>query len=174
MPDHKSALIVQQLGALFNVAPFARDRRRPRRTCRRVGGGAPRAGLAGDERTGFWELRCTEFDAKPFFDGAVEPCINGGALALGAYFGHPSESLSRRLFDEQLDDGDRNSEAPKSARLSFHTTVCVLEGLPEYQRAVGSAPEIAAARQRGEENLLERGLFRQRSPARSQVRRCCS
>jgi hypothetical protein len=39
----------------------------------------------------------------------------------------------------------------------------VLEGLLEYERAVGSAPEIAAARRRGEQYLLERGLFRRRS-----------
>jgi hypothetical protein len=39
----------------------------------------------------------------------------------------------------------------------------VLEGLLEYERAVGSVPEIAAARRRGEEYLLERGLFRRRS-----------
>ena len=35
--------------------------------------------------------------------------------------------------------------------------------LLEYERAVGSAPEIAAARRRGEEYLLERSLFRRRS-----------
>jgi hypothetical protein len=104
-----------------------------------------------------------EFGAKPFFEGEVEPCINGGTLALGAYFGHPTESLARRLVGEQLDDGGWNCEAPKSARSSFHTTICVLEGLLEYQRAVGSVPEITAARRRGEEYLLERGLFRRRS-----------
>ncbi len=104
-----------------------------------------------------------EFGAKPFFEGEVEPCINGGALALGAYFGRPTESLARRLVGEQLEDGGWNCEAPKSARSSFHTTICVLEGLLEYERAVGSAPEIAAARRRGEEYLLERGLFRRRS-----------
>jgi hypothetical protein len=104
-----------------------------------------------------------EFGAKPFFDGEVEPCINGGALALGAYFGRPTQSLARRLVGEQLDDGGWNCEAPKSTRSSFHTTICVLEGLLEYERAVGSAPEIAAARRRGEEYLLERGLFRRRS-----------
>jgi hypothetical protein len=95
--------------------------------------------------------------------GEVEPCINGGTLALGAYFGRPTESLARRLVGEQLDDGGWNCEAPKSARSSFHTTICVLEGLLEYERAVGSAPEIAAARRRGEQYLLERGLFRRRS-----------
>ena len=104
-----------------------------------------------------------EFGSKPFFEGEVEPCINGGTLALGAYFGHPTESLARRLIGEQLDDGGWNCEAPKSVRSSFHTTICVLEGLLEYERAVGSAPEVASARRRGEEYLLERGLFRRRS-----------
>jgi hypothetical protein len=103
------------------------------------------------------------FGAKPFFEGEVEPCINGGVLALGAYFGRPAERLARRLVGEQLGDGGWNCEAPKSERASFHTTICVLEGLLEYERAVGSAPEIAAARGRGEAYLLERGLFRRRS-----------
>src|SRR5258708_4621217 len=85
-----------------------------------------------------------EFGKKPFFEGEVEPCINGGALALGGYFGRPTESLARRLVGEQLDDGGWNCEAPKSTRSSFHTTICVLEGLLEYERALGeaSAPEI--------------------------------
>jgi hypothetical protein len=56
-----------------------------------------------------------------------------------------------------------NCEAPKSRRSSFHTTICVLEGLLEYERATGSAPEIVAARKRGEEYLLVRGLFRRLS-----------
>ena len=104
-----------------------------------------------------------EFGAKPFFDGEVEPCINGGALAAGAYFGWPSEDLARRLLAEQLGDGGWNCEAPKSTRSSYHTTICVLEGLLEYERAAGSSPETAHARRRGEEYLLERHLFRRRS-----------
>ena len=112
---------------------------------------------------GCWELRAAECGGNLFFEGEVEPCINGGVLALGAYFGRPTESLARRLIAEQLDDGGWNCEAPKSTRSSFHTTICVLEGLLEYERAVGSAPEIAVARRRGEEYLLERGLFRRRS-----------
>ena len=107
-----------------------------------------------------WNLRSVEFGGNPFFVGEVEPCINGGVLALGAYFGYPTESLAHRLVGEQLDDGGWNCEAPKSVRSSFHTTICVLEGLLEYERAVGPAPEIAAARRRGEEYLLQRGLFR--------------
>jgi len=104
-----------------------------------------------------------EFGAKPFFEGEVEPCINGGTLALGAYFGRPTESLARRLIGEQLADGGWNCEAPKSARSSFHTTICVLEGLLEYERVVGSTAKIATARQRGEEYLLKRALFRRLS-----------
>ena len=115
------------------------------------------------DRTGYWELRWAESGGKPFFEGEVEPCINGGVLALGAYFGQPNESLTRRLVGEQLADGGWNCEAPKSARSSFHTTICVLEGLLEYERAVESTAEIAAAKRRGEEYLLERSLFRRRS-----------
>jgi hypothetical protein len=104
-----------------------------------------------------------ELGGKTFFEGEVEPCINGGALALGAYFGRPTESLARRLVSEQLEDGGWNCDAPKSMRSSFHTTICVLEGLLEYERAVGSASEITEARRRGEEYLLNRALFRRRS-----------
>lgn len=104
-----------------------------------------------------------EFGKKPFFEGEVEPCINGGALALGGYFGRPAESLSQRLIGEQLEDGGWNCKAPQSSRSSFHTTICVLEGLLEYERAIGGSAEAAAARKRGEAYLLERGLFRRRS-----------
>ncbi len=104
-----------------------------------------------------------EFGAKPFFDGEVEPCINGGALALSAYFGYPSESLAVRLLGEQLDDGGWNCDAPKSKVSSYHTTICVLEGLLEYERATGPSREISSARRRAEEYLLARFLFRRLS-----------
>jgi hypothetical protein len=110
-----------------------------------------------------WNLRAAELGGNPFFEGEVEPCINGGVLALGAYFGRPNATLANRLVGEQLADGGWNCDAPESTRSSFHTTICVLEGLLEYERALGSAPEIAAARRRGDEYLLERTLFRRRS-----------
>jgi hypothetical protein len=110
-----------------------------------------------------WELRSAELGGNPFFEGEVEPCINGGVLAVGAYFGRPTESLARRLIGEQLADGGWNCEAPKSTRSSYPTTICVLEGLLAYEHAVGSAPEISAARRRGEEYLLKRALFRRLS-----------
>jgi hypothetical protein len=119
--------------------------------------------LRWNDNGGCWNLRPEETGGTRFFEGEVEPCINGGVLALGAYFGHATDSLARRLVAEQLDDGGWNCEAPNSARSSYHTTICVLEGLLEYECAVGSAPEVTVARRRGEEYLLERGLFRRRS-----------
>jgi hypothetical protein len=121
------------------------------------------AGLRWNDLGGRWELRAPETGGNTFFEGEEEPCINGGALAVGAYFGRPTESLARRLVSEQLEDGGWNCEAPRSSRSSFHTTICVLEGLLEYERAIGSAPEIAACRHRAEEYLLRRGLYRRLS-----------
>jgi hypothetical protein len=104
-----------------------------------------------------------EVGNKSFFEGEVEPCLNGGTLAAGGYFGRHEAGLALRLLDGQLEDGGWNCEAPRSVRSSFHSTICVLEGLLEYERAVGAAPEVAEARRRGEEYLLERHLFRRRS-----------
>jgi hypothetical protein len=100
---------------------------------------------------------------KSFFDGETEPCINGGALSVGGYVGRPSRSLADRLLGEQLADGGWNCNAPPSTRSSYHSTICVLEGLLAYERAVGGAPEIEAARRRAEHYFLERALFRRRS-----------
>jgi hypothetical protein len=120
-------------------------------------------GLRWNDDGGRWDLRGPETGGNTFFEGEVEPCINGGALALGAYFGRPTESLVRRLIDEQLEDGGWNCEAPKSSRSSFHTTICVLEGLLEYEQAVGSVPEVTSSRSKGEQYLLERALYRRLS-----------
>jgi hypothetical protein len=120
-------------------------------------------GLRWNDQDGRWELRPPETGGNTFFEGEVEPCINGGALAIGAYFVRPMKSLVDRLVREQLDDGGWNCDAPKSRCSSFHTTICVLEGLLEYEDAVGGASKVAAARRRGQEYLLERSLFRRRS-----------
>src|SRR5436190_7439654 len=110
--------------------------------------------------------RCTwgaEFGDSPFFEGEVEPCINGRVLAIGAYFGEASDRLAARLLQEQLSDGGWNCSAPPSRRSSFHTTICVLEGLLEYEQAKGPRSDVTAARRRGQEFLLERRLLRSRS-----------
>lgn len=105
-----------------------------------------------------------EHAGQAFFDGEVEPCINGRVVALGAYFGVPVDSVVARLVGEQLADGGWNCEAENgSVRSSFHTTICVLDGLLAYEQATGGSPEPVAARHRGEEYLLKRALFRRLS-----------
>jgi hypothetical protein len=105
-----------------------------------------------------------EFGNSPFFEGEVEPCINGGVLALGGYFGQTSDRLVERLLGEQLTDGGWNCEAERgSVRSSFHTTICVLEGLLEYERAKGVTAALTDARVRAQEYLLGRRLFRRLS-----------
>ena len=101
---------------------------------------------------------------SPFFEGEVEPCINGRVVALGAYFGVRSDRLVDRLLSEQLADGGWNCEAERgSVRSSFHTTICVLEGLLAFEAAFGWSPTIAATRARAHEYLLERRLMRRLS-----------
>ena len=113
-------------------------------------------GLVRDNVTWHW------WDNKPFFEGEVEPCINGRVVALGAYFGPEVQSggLVDRLLGEQMEDGGWNCEQENgSTRGSFHTTICVLEGLLEFEQAAGSSPALTAARVRGQEYLLERRML---------------
>jgi hypothetical protein len=109
--------------------------------------------------------RCRwEHAGQPFFDGEVEPCINGRAVTLGTYFGHGVDGIVDRLLGEQLDDGGWNCDAENgSVRSSFATTINVLEGLMAHERATGGSSDASAARRRGEEYLLERKLFRRKS-----------
>jgi len=105
-----------------------------------------------------------ECDGNAFFEGEIEPCINGQVGAVGAYFGQDIQGIVDRLLGEQLPDGGWNCEAPhNSTRSSFNTTICVLEALLEHERASGGIPEVTEARLRGQEYLLERQLFRRRS-----------
>jgi hypothetical protein len=105
-----------------------------------------------------------ETQGNPFFAGETEPCINGQVAAAGAYFGEDVHGLVERLLGEQLPDGGWNCEAENgSTRSSFNTTICVLDALLEYDRAAGDRSDVAAARRRGEEYLLERRLFRRKS-----------
>jgi hypothetical protein len=101
---------------------------------------------------------------KPLFAGEVEPCINGRVVAVGAYFGQDVQGIVERLLGEQMADGGWNCDQERgSTRGSFHTTICVLEGLLEHERASGGSAPVTAARERGQEYLLERHLFRRRS-----------
>ena len=102
-----------------------------------------------------------EHAGQPFFAGEVEPCINGRTVAIGAYFGLNVDDVVTRLLSEQLADGGWNCEVENgSVRSSFDTTICVLEGLLEHEKATGGSAESVAARYRGQEYLLQRRLFR--------------
>jgi hypothetical protein len=99
-----------------------------------------------------------------FFDGEVEPCINGRVVGIGSWFGEDVRALVDRLLGEQLADGGWNCETENGATVSsFGTTINVLEGLLEHERSTGGSADAVAARHRGEAYLLERRLFRRLS-----------
>ena len=97
---------------------------------------------------------------RPFLHGETEPCINGRILGLGSYFKEPDDALANQLLDEQLEDGGWNCEAPQSRRSSFHTTICVLEGLLDYEMAGRQSTAVTKARNKAENYLLDRRMFR--------------
>jgi hypothetical protein len=105
-----------------------------------------------------------EHDRQPYFEGEVEPCINGRTIETGAYFGVDVAPLVERILEERLDDGGWNCEAENgSVRSSFDTTINVLDGLLEFERATGGSDAVTEARRGAEEYLLERTLFRRKS-----------
>ncbi len=113
-----------------------------------------------------------EHDGQAYFDGEVEPCINGQTVGVGACFRRDVDGIVRRLLEEPMADGGWNCEQENgSVRGSFDTTIAVLEGLLEYERAPGADPDLVAraraARGRGEEYLLERRLMRRLSTGRT-------
>ena len=105
-----------------------------------------------------------EYDDLPYFGGEVEPCINGQAVAIGAYFGEDVRGIVDRLLTDQMADGGWNCEQERgSTRGSFESTINVLEGLLEFERATGANSDVTAARNRGQEYLLSRRLLRRLS-----------
>ena len=105
-----------------------------------------------------------EHDGQRYFDGEVEPCINGRVVETGSYFGVDVAPVVEQLLGERLGDGGWNCEAENgSIRSSFDTTLNVLEGFVEFEHATGGSAEVRAARHSGERYLLERHLFRRKS-----------
>lgn len=99
-----------------------------------------------------------------YFEGETEPCINGAVIANGAYFGREVDGIVDIVLDQQLDDGGWNCWAEEGAIVaSFHTTICVLEGLLAWERAGGESKTVSAAKSAGEEYLLDRQLYLSRS-----------
>jgi hypothetical protein len=121
--------------------------------------GAARRAVSLITENGRWE-----HDGQRYFDGEVEPCINGRTIEAGAYFGVDVSPLVERILGERLPDGGWNCEAENgSVRSSFDSTLAVLDGLAEFERAGGGSAAVREARLSGEEYLLERGLLRRKS-----------
>ena len=94
-----------------------------------------------------------------------ETCVTGMTLSMLAYFRFEDERVEQivaHLLGQQMPDGGWNCEAYAGAtHSSFHTTICVLEGLLTYERwkpANGAA--IREARGRAHEFLLIHRLYR--------------
>src|SRR4051794_29060401 len=105
-----------------------------------------------------------EHDGERYFDGEVEACINGRTIETGAYFGVDVAPVVQWILGERLTDGGWNCEVEfGSVRSSFDTTINVLDGLLEFERATGGSGEVTDARRSAEEYLLERRLFRRKS-----------
>ncbi len=104
---------------------------------------------------------------QPYFEGEVEPCINGTALAIGAYFGQDVTKIVETLIAGRLADGGWNCwDEDGTSRSSFHSTICVLEGLWAWEEATGGTDASREARLAAEEYLLDRSLMKRRSDGR--------
>jgi hypothetical protein len=86
--------------------------------------------------------RCTwgaAFGDAPFFDGEVEPCINGRVLAIGGYFGEPRDRLADRndVIDLGRDAGEnaialRLDLDDRLVGLDLEEHVALLDRLPFF------------------------------------------
>lgn len=105
-----------------------------------------------------------EYNGEPYFMGEVEPCINGIALAVGAYFERDASAILTTVLATQHGDGGWNcwSDDPADPS-SMHSTICALEGLWAWHQATGGTDAATAARRAGEEYLLERRLLWRRT-----------
>ncbi len=72
--------------------------------------------------------------------------------------------IVERSLAERLNDGGWNCQAENgSVRSSIDTTINVLDGLLDFERATGGSVQVRAARRSGEEYLLEHTWFRRMS-----------
>jgi hypothetical protein len=101
-----------------------------------------------------------DHEGEPYWEGEVEECINGRTLADGAYFGADVSRVLDRLLADRQPDGGWNCERRRGSQCSsFATTLNVLEGLLEHEKAHGPRTRVREARHSGEEYLLRRHLF---------------
>jgi hypothetical protein len=93
-----------------------------------------------------------------------ETCITGMVLSLLAYFCYPDKRvdiLVDHLLDQQMSDHGWNCRSYwGDTHASFHTTISVLEGLWEYEKAYGRQSVIEDSRSRAHEFLWIHRLYR--------------
>jgi hypothetical protein len=96
-----------------------------------------------------------------------DACITGMTLNYASYFGaaeQPLVALVDFLLDNRLADGGFNCRLNRSGaqHSSMHTTICVMEGITEYERSGHQyrLPELATAYAESAEFLLRHRLFR--------------
>ena len=105
-----------------------------------------------------------EYDDLPYWGGEVDCCINGYTLANGAWLGADVAGLVEWFAKHQQPDGGWNCEWTEgSSRSSFHSTLNSLKGLLWWDDVTGGSDVSRATRRRGEDYLLERGLYRRLS-----------
>lgn len=105
--------------------------------------------------------RCRwEYAGEPFFEAAVEPCINGGTVALGAYFGENVDGIVTRLIGEQLQEVGRTAK-PRTVRPGPRS-------IPRSESSGG--PGVRASR-RADPNQPCRGAGQEYLPTHSLFRR---
>lgn len=96
-----------------------------------------------------------------------ECCVTGMLLSMLCHFGFEDErmhAMAGYLLKQQMEDRGWNCERCRGARhSSFHTTISVLEGLREYEKAFpGGTParEVREKQKEGTEFLLQHHLYR--------------
>jgi len=105
-----------------------------------------------------------EYDGSPYWSGEVDCCINAWTLANGVWLGADISGLVEWFLEHQLADGGWNCEwVDGSRRSSFHSTLNSLKGLLSWEISTAGSAEVRAARHRGQEYLLRRGLVRRLS-----------
>ena len=105
--------------------------------------------LCWNDLGGCWDLRPAALGGNPFFLGEVEPCINGGVLALGASFGRPNESLANRpsTISSRTAAGTAKRQkvcAPHSIQRSAYSKVCWSTSAPLVLCSSWRRPDSAA------------------------------
>jgi hypothetical protein len=112
-------------------------------------------------------VRWDEMDGgELYFHSATEACVAGVLLSNSVYFGFDASHTLQRVLADQQPDGGWNCETDTPVS-SFHSTICVLEGLQAWEAAAEPGDSrltaVRDARIRGEEYLLARRLLRRLS-----------